>query len=142
MKTEDFCHYFQSPHWRDTVERALAKAEHRCTRRFLGPAMKHDVRCPSTGSLQVHLRRTDRLDEGRDEDIEVLCAVCHALAHVQVPACEFCGEGVLDMDEDIRAYIEDAMWRDPDFTLDGLDWGWLHHYPYCQHCEYMLSKDD
>lgn len=64
--------YLQSPEWRATRERVLARAGLRCER------------CQSYGDgLDVHHLRYTSLGHEPDEDLEVLCRPCHNAADAE-----------------------------------------------------------
>lgn len=61
--------YLKSDHWRDIRRRALKAADYRCQL------------CPSDKNLNVHHRNYYRLGSEWDEDVVVLCKICHSLLH-------------------------------------------------------------
>lgn len=62
--------YLQSPAWRRTRNGALHRAGFVCQK------------CGTKDRLQAHHKTYERLGRERDEDLEVLCAVCHEDHHV------------------------------------------------------------
>jgi hypothetical protein len=61
--------YLRSPHWRETRERALERAGHRCQV------------CNSEQRLDVHHRTYERIGAEEPGDLTVLCRRCHDLFH-------------------------------------------------------------
>ena len=62
--------YLRSPHWQRVRQRKLAIAGYQCHR------------CWTTDDrLDVHHLTYDRLGREADDDLEILCALCHAKEH-------------------------------------------------------------
>lgn len=61
--------YLQTPHWKETRSRAIARAGNRC---------QH---CGATSRLEVHHLTYERLFCEQPEDLLVLCRSCHQKIH-------------------------------------------------------------
>jgi hypothetical protein len=69
LRTMPYRDYLKTPHWRQTRQRALERADRRCQL------------CNSPDNLQVHHRTYERRGSERDDDLTVLCADCHTKFH-------------------------------------------------------------
>ena len=61
--------YLQTKHWRNKRYEALKRANHKCQL------------CGSKENLQVHHNTYDNRGNEKDEDLIVLCEICHAKFH-------------------------------------------------------------
>lgn len=65
--------YLGTTEWRLTRNRALKRASYQCSR------------CPSKRDLDVHHKTYERLGREWDQDLEVLCVMCHRGEHLENP---------------------------------------------------------
>lgn len=70
MSGASYREYLKSPRWRFTADAAKKRVHYRC-----------QVCNGLDEGLDAHHRTYDRLGDERDEDITVLCRVCHRLFH-------------------------------------------------------------
>ena len=69
LKTMPYQEYLQTEHWRNKRKRALKRANYKCQL------------CSSKENLQVHHNTYDNRGNEKDEDLIVLCEICHGKFH-------------------------------------------------------------
>ena len=69
LKTIPYQEYLQTEHWRNKRYEALKRANHKCQL------------CGSKENLQVHHNTYDNRGNEKDEDLIVLCEICHGKFH-------------------------------------------------------------
>ena len=66
---EEYKAYLNSPHWQAIRKRLYKEYDYKCDR------------CGSPKNIQVHHLTYENLGEEKDEDLTVLCQVCHKKLH-------------------------------------------------------------
>jgi hypothetical protein len=61
--------YLRTPQWAERRARALKKAKNKCSM------------CSSKKNLECHHRTYERIGQERDEDLLIICSVCHGAHH-------------------------------------------------------------
>lgn len=64
--------YLKTEHWKETREHMLEKYNHKC------------AMCDRTDNLQVHHNTYVNRGEEREEDLTVLCPICHMKEHIRI----------------------------------------------------------
>jgi hypothetical protein len=95
----EYREYLQSPLWQSTRERRLQIAGRRCE--FAG--------CKAMFGLNVHHVSYERLGRELDSDLEVLCERHHLARHVMNIGCTFCGEAVIEDEQEACSVVEQAI---------------------------------
>lgn len=68
-KISDYRQYLKSKHWKDKRNKIRKQRCNKCER------------CKSTIKLQVHHKTYERIGCEKDEDLELLCEICHIEEH-------------------------------------------------------------
>ena len=153
----DYPSYLQSAHWLVRRGARLQLAGYQCE---FCPVIedgrgKHSFwlgeRCESTGPLEVHHLHYGSLGHETDGDLEVLCRKHHLLRHLMEQECELCGDNLF-YDEaealDLVEHVFETVDPSPhamslDDVLDTRSWiQEAGNGRWCDHCDYVLSKDD
>lgn len=64
--------YLKTEHWEETKEHMLEKYNHKC------------ALCDRTDNLQVHHKTYDNKGEEKEDDLIVLCPICHMKEHTRI----------------------------------------------------------
>lgn len=73
MRHEEYLEYLKSEAWKVRRKWKLDQAGNRCQV------------CNAGGELHVHHRTYERVGEERDNDLTVLCEMCHTIFHDRIP---------------------------------------------------------